>query len=113
MSTTAYRVVIILFCCLLPLSLVAQSPYEYGSDSQRQDGVPQGVVTKHVWDHSEVFPGTVRDYWIYVPVQYDKSKPACLMILHELTWLTPHSTVLLKILENTIYYQCRNFNIRV
>jgi len=82
-STTAYRVVVILFCCLLPLSLVAQSPYEYGSDSQRQDGVPQGVVTKHVWAHSEVFPGTVRDYWIYVPVQYDKSKPACLMIFND------------------------------
>jgi enterochelin esterase family protein len=82
-STTAYRVVITLFCCLLPLSLVAQSPYKYGSDSQRQEGVPQGVVTKHVWDQSKVFPGTVRDYWIYVPAQYDKSKPACLMIFND------------------------------
>ena len=83
MSITAYRVVITFFCCLLPLTVIAQSPYEYGSDSQRQDGVPQGVVTKHVWDHSKVFPGTVRDYWIYVPAQYDKSKPACLMIFND------------------------------
>ena len=82
-SISAVRVVITLFCCLLPLSIVAQSPYKYGSDSQRQEGVPRGVVTKHVWDQSTVYPGTVRDYWIYVPAQYDKSKPACLMIFND------------------------------
>ena len=83
MSISALRVVITLFCCLLPLSLVAQGPYKYGPDSQRQAGVPQGVVTKQVWDQSKVFPGTIRDYWIYVPAQYDKSKPACLMIFND------------------------------
>ena len=82
-SISALRVVITLFCCLLPLSLVAQGPYKYGPDSQRQEGVPQGVVTKQVWNQSKVFPGTVRDYWIYVPAQYDKSKPACLMIFND------------------------------
>ena len=27
-----------------------------------------------------MYPGTLRDYWVYVPAQYDQSKPACLMV---------------------------------
>jgi gluconolactonase len=42
--------------------------------------VPKGEVTQHVFDKSKVFPGTTRDYWIYVPKQYDASKPACVYI---------------------------------
>ncbi|HEU5116783.1 MAG TPA: gluconolactonase, partial [Isosphaeraceae bacterium] len=41
---------------------------------------PRGEVTKHRFDNSKIFPGTVRDYWIYVPKQYDPSKPACLYV---------------------------------
>ena len=29
--------------------------------------VPKGEVTKYTFDQSKIFPGTVRDYWIYVP----------------------------------------------
>ncbi len=42
--------------------------------------VPKGEVTKYVFDQSRVFPGTVRDYWVYVPKQYDPAKPACVYI---------------------------------
>ncbi len=63
--------------------LFAQSKYEYGPVSQRQEGVPQGKVTQHRWENSKVFPGTQRDYWIYVPAQYDKSKPASVMIFND------------------------------
>src|SRR6185312_8751317 len=41
---------------------------------------PKGEVTKYVFDQSKIFPGTVRDYWIYVPKQYDPAKPACLYV---------------------------------
>src|SRR6185312_16591725 len=41
---------------------------------------PKGEVTKYTFDHSKIFPGTVRDYWIYVPGQYDPAKPACLYV---------------------------------
>ncbi len=41
---------------------------------------PEGEVTKYSFDKSEIFPGTVRDYWIYVPRQYDPEKPACLYV---------------------------------
>src|ERR1700683_1122096 len=54
-------------------------PYTLGPDSQQQPGVPQGVVTKYTWT-STIYPGTTRDYWIYVPAQYTASKPACLHV---------------------------------
>jgi gluconolactonase len=41
---------------------------------------PKGEVKKYTFDQSKIFPGTARDYWIYVPKQYDPSKPACLYV---------------------------------
>ena len=41
---------------------------------------PKGEVQHHVFDQSKVFPGTTRDYWIYIPKQYDPAKPACLYV---------------------------------
>jgi gluconolactonase len=54
--------------------------YALGPDSQPRPGVPKGAVTKFTWASSQVYPGTTRDYWVYVPAQYDASKPACLMV---------------------------------
>ena len=44
------------------------------------DGTPKGDVLKFRFDQSKVFPGTARDYSVYVPKQYDPSKPACLYV---------------------------------
>ena len=44
--------------------------------------MPEGTVTKHHWT-SKVFPGTERDYWVYVPKQYDGPKPACVMVFQD------------------------------
>ena len=44
------------------------------------DDVPRGEVTKYTFDKSKIFPGTTRDYWIYVPKQYDPAKPACVYV---------------------------------
>lgn len=57
--------------------------YEYGPDSSRQDGVPQGKVTMFTWQDSKVFPDTIRRYWTYVPAQYDAQKPAALMVFQD------------------------------
>jgi len=57
--------------------------YALGPDSRSQAGVPQGRVTKHNWEQSTIFPGTVRDYWVYVPAQYDGATPACVMIFQD------------------------------
>jgi gluconolactonase len=72
-----------LFVLTLSISaLLAAEEYKLGPDSQRQEGVPKGTVTKHQWT-SRLYPGTVRDYWIYLPAQYDKSKPACVMVFQD------------------------------
>jgi sugar lactone lactonase YvrE/enterochelin esterase-like enzyme len=41
---------------------------------------PKGEVTKYSFADSRIFPGTVRDYWIYVPKQYDGTKSACVHV---------------------------------
>ena len=45
--------------------------------------MPKGDVTKHEWTDSKVFPGTSRDYWVYVPKQYDEKNPACVMVFQD------------------------------
>jgi enterochelin esterase family protein len=60
--------------------------YKLGPDSQRQDGVPQGTLTQHKWETSKVFPGTTRDYWVYVPKQYEAAKLACVMVFQDGKW---------------------------
>lgn len=49
-------------------------------DRNVQPGVPQGKVTPGVFAESQIFPGTRRDYSVYVPAQYTPDKPASLMV---------------------------------
>lgn len=70
-------------CMSMCGGLIAAEPYKHGPDSMRHEGVPVGKVTKHQFTGSQILPGTVRDYWIYVPAQYDPSKPAALMVFQD------------------------------
>jgi enterochelin esterase family protein len=73
-----------LLCILATAPLHAgDDEYQLGPDSHRKEGVPQGKVTEHVWKDSEVFPGTIRRYWVYVPQQYDGSQPAAVMVFQD------------------------------
>src|SRR4051794_24368191 len=54
--------------------------YSLGPDSQPRDGVPKGVLTKHVLPPGKYFPGTPHTYQVYVPARYDASRPAASMI---------------------------------
>jgi enterochelin esterase-like enzyme len=56
--------------------------YKLGPDSEEQKDVPKGKVTKYHWT-STIFPGTERDYWVYVPAQYDDKTPACVMVFQD------------------------------
>lgn len=56
----------------LVTSLAAQDP--------KTPAGPKPEVAKYTFDKSKVFPGTVRDYWVYVPKQYDPAKPACVYV---------------------------------
>jgi enterochelin esterase-like enzyme len=58
-------------------------PYKPGPDSEVKPGVPQGKVTKYEWATSKIFPDTKRDYWVYVPAQYDGTKPACVLVFQD------------------------------
>lgn len=64
-------------------SAAADADYSLGPDSMPKEGVPQGQLTEHVWEDSEVYPGTVRRYYVYVPKQYDGSEPAALMVFQD------------------------------
>ncbi len=56
--------------------------YRLGADSQVHEGVPNGKVTEFTWK-SKVFEGTQRRYYVYVPSQYDDSKPTALMVFQD------------------------------
>ncbi len=64
-------------------SLRGADDYKLGADSQPQAGVPQGAVEKFTFKSSQIYPGTERDYWVYVPKQYDPAKPAALMVFQD------------------------------
>src|SRR5437870_7314304 len=65
----------LLFFCFVLQSVI----FLRGQEAQTP-AVPKGEVTKYSFDHSAIFPGTVRDYWVYVPRQYDPAKPACVHV---------------------------------
>ncbi len=60
-----------------------EETYPEHPDSVRREGVPRGEVTRYRFTESAIFPGTERDYWVYVPAQYDGSEPACLMVFQD------------------------------
>ena len=63
--------------------VTAKDDYKLGPDSMHQKGVPEGTVTQMPKWESKVFPGTIRDWWIYVPAQYDPKTSACVMIFQD------------------------------
>jgi enterochelin esterase family protein len=63
----------------------AADEYKHGPDSERHEGVPKGTVTEHHWK-SNVFAGTERDYWVYVPAQYKADTPASVMVFQDGKW---------------------------
>jgi enterochelin esterase-like enzyme len=57
--------------------------YEFSPDSLAKVGVPKGAIEGPFKLPSQAYPGTLHDYWIYVPAQYDRSKPAALMVFQD------------------------------
>ena len=79
---------------LLSTILFGQQPqenYPEDSASMLQPGVPRGEILKFSFDQSKIFPGTSRDCWVYVPAQYDPSKPACVYVNQDgIQWKAPN-----------------------
>ncbi len=62
-----------------PLHLPNDVP-GYGPLSYEKPGVPQGKLSEKIVHTSAIYDGMKADYWVYVPAQYDASKPAALMV---------------------------------
>jgi len=85
-----------LFLFILTLSqtlVFGQAPvekYPVDSASIEQAGVPKGEVLKFSFENSKIFPGTWREYWVYVPAQYRPEKPACVYVNQDgIQWKAP------------------------
>lgn len=72
------RLVAFLLLLLMGASLEIQAQ----EDPNRtvQPGVPVGTLTRGIFSDSQIYPGTEREYSVYVPAQYDSSQPASLMV---------------------------------
>jgi enterochelin esterase family protein len=62
-----------------------RKPGEYPptADSIPQPGVPKGKLIGPLEFKSKVIAGTVRRYWIYVPVKYDPKNPPNLLVFQD------------------------------
>jgi gluconolactonase len=49
-------------------------------DTPAGSSPPKGELRKYTFEQNMIFPGTMRDYSIHVPKQYDPAKPACLYV---------------------------------
>ncbi len=74
---------------VLALAFIASLPalavddYKLGALSQELADVPHGTVTQMPVHESKIYAGTRRDWWIYVPAQYQREKPANLMVFQD------------------------------
>lgn len=64
-------------------------------DMVRRPGVPQGTLTSRGEFRSAVFAGTAREWWVYVPKQYDGKSPANIMFWCDGQWSRGSATVAL------------------
>ncbi len=83
----------ILLISLLVIQITAfsqEADYPVDPASVEQSGVPKGEIIKFTFDKSAIFPGTWRECWIYVPVQYRPETPACVYINQDgIQWKAP------------------------
>ncbi len=69
---------------------MAATDYPLTEDSKPQENVPKGEVLRFVFEKSKIFPGTRRDVSVYVPKQYDGTKPACVYVNQDgIQWNAP------------------------
>jgi gluconolactonase len=86
MTAKSIRILSFIVVSLLLITVASAQntdTYPPGPDSKPQPGVPTGEVLKFSFDKSKIFPGTTRDYWVYVPAQYKPDKPSCVFVIQD------------------------------
>ena len=85
--------ILLLFIIFLHCAIYAQTnneTYAVDSNSVVHPGVPKGEILKFTFSNSRIFPGTWREYWVYVPAQYRADKPACVYVNQDgIQWNAP------------------------
>lgn len=57
--------------------------YNTHPDARVYPDVPKGTLTQMPPWHSQIFPNTTRDWWVYVPAQYRADTPAAVMVFQD------------------------------
>ncbi len=71
-------------CLILCGSVRAEEEYPVHPDAEVRAGVPQGELKgPFTWNNSQIYPGTTREYWLYIPAQYDAARPTCLFVVQD------------------------------
>jgi enterochelin esterase family protein len=60
--------------------------YQYPAETHEQAGVPKGELSVQTPWKSTTYPGTTRDWWIYVPKQYRAEQPAAVLVVQDGQW---------------------------
>lgn len=69
---------------LLPAQAQQPKPApEPHPDALEKAGVPQGKVEQMAPWKSQIFPDTVRDWWVYLPAQLKAGEPAAVMVFQD------------------------------
>jgi len=66
-----------------PLPAAAPGAFRPTPDHEPRPGVPTGTILPQPAWSSQVFPDTTRDWWLYVPAQYEPDGTAALMIFQD------------------------------
>lgn len=86
-SPRLMRLILLLILLLLLSGIIhaAEPDFPLTADSQPQASVPKGELIKgsYTTHDGSVFPGTVRDYQIYLPAGLDKTQPAAFMVFQD------------------------------
>lgn len=72
-----------LILIIVPLSGFADEEYPVHPDMVRKEGVPEGKLVEGTYSDSRIFPGTTRDYAVYLPSQYREGDAAALMVFQD------------------------------
>jgi len=75
-----WRTSLLTVLCIVPALLATRVVADEHPDRIVHPDVPHGKITAGQFTESQLFPGTKRDYSVYVPAQYSADQPASLMV---------------------------------
>ncbi|NBV85756.1 MAG: gluconolactonase, partial [Verrucomicrobia bacterium] len=65
---------------LLPIALLSACGLLQAQEAVPPPAAPKGEVLQFTLAGSTIYPGTTRNFWVYVPANYRPEKPACLYV---------------------------------